>query len=137
MPTYQIECLECGKVRDERLTYSEYDQVKAGTMELTCNVCHLRAVIGFTPGNLGFVLKEGVSGGWVSKSGKENAYRAKRREEMARRERDHVFKPTLQANYEGIETGSWREAQEMARREKGEASAATYDPLVTQERVTP
>lgn len=136
MPTYQIECHECGATRDQRLSYSEYDQVKAGAKVLTCNACNLPATIGFCPGNLGFILKEGESGGWASKSIKENAYRSKRREVMAKREKDHVFKASLQANYDGTETGSWREAQELARKEKGDAAASTYDPLVKQEQVT-
>lgn len=130
MPTYQIECHECGTTRDQRLSFSDYDQVKAGEKPLVCSKCGLPAKIGFCPGNLGFILKEGESGGWASKSIKENAYRAKRREEVAKKEKDHVFKSSLQANYDGTETGSWREAQEMARKEKGEAAASSYDHLV-------
>jgi len=130
VPTYQIECLECGETHDQRLSYSEYDQVKAGTKALACKTCGLPAQIGFAPGNLGFILKEGESGGWASKSIKENAYRAKRRDMLAKKEKDHVFKANLQANYEGVETGSWREAQELARTEKGNEAAATYDHLV-------
>jgi len=130
MPTYQIECHECGTTRDQRLSFSDYDQVKAGQKPLACNNCGLPAQIGFCPGNLGFILKEGESGGWASKSIKENAYRAKRRDAVGKKERDHVFKASLQANYNGTETGSWREAQELARKEKGDDAAASYDHLV-------
>lgn len=137
MPTYQVECHECGAMRDQRLSYSEYDAVKAGTKGLSCNNCGLPARIGFAPGNLGFILKEGESGGWATKAIKENAYRKKRREEVGRRERDHVFKPNLQPNYKGTETGTWKEAQELARTEKGSASASTYEPLVRKEQVNP
>lgn len=133
MPTYNIQCLECGNSHDQRLSFSDYDAVKAGTKPLACKSCGLPAQIGFTPGSLGFILKEGESGGWASKSIKENAYRAKRRHTMAKREQDHVFKNSLQANYDGVETGSWREAQEAARKEKGDLAAATYEPLVKQE----
>lgn len=135
MPTYQIECHECGATRDQRLSYSEYDSVKAGKKEVACAACGLPAAIGFAPGSLGFVLKEGESGGWASKSIKENAWRKRRREQMEKKERDHVFKASLQPNYDGMETGTWREAQELARQEKGEGSASTYDPLVKQEQV--
>jgi len=135
MPTYQIECHECGTTRDQRLTFSEYDKVKSGEKAIQCSNCGLPAQIGFSPGTLGFVLKEGESGGWASKSIKENAYRKKRRQEMARREKDHVFKASLQPNYDGTETGTWREAQELARKEKGDGSAQTYDPLVKKEQV--
>lgn len=135
MPTYSVECHECGGTEDRRLSYAEYDQVKAGSKALDCKSCGLPAQIGFAPGKLGFILKEGESGGWASKSIKENAYRTRRRETMAKRERDHVFKSSLQANYDGLETGSWREAQELARVEKGEEAAATYAPLVAREQV--
>ena len=130
MPTYKIDCLECGTSKDRRLSYADYDAVQAGEKTLTCSNCGLEAKIGFAPGNLGFILKEGESGGWVTKSIKENAYRKKRREEVAKKEKDHVFKASLQPNYKGEETGTWREAQELARKEKGDASASTYDPLV-------
>jgi len=135
MPTYQIECYECGMITDQRLTFYEYDRVKSGQSTIQCKNCGLSAQIGFSPGTLGFVMKEGESGGWASKSLKENAYRKKRRLEMARREKDHVFKSTLQPNFDGVETGSWREAQELARKEKGEGSASTYEPLVKKEQV--
>ncbi len=137
MPTYSVRCLECGAEYPKRITFADYDKVKAKEVILACDRCHCEAELAFNPGQVAFVLKEGESGGWASKSLKENAYRARRRDVMARRERDHVFKSSLQANYDGAETGTWREAQELARREKGELAAATYDPLVTQEKSTP
>jgi hypothetical protein len=112
------------------MTFSEYDRVVSGKEILLCSCCGLGAHIGFSPGNLGLIMKEGESGGWASKALKENAYRKKRRQEMARREKDHVFKNSLQPNYEGVETGSWKEAREMARKEKGVASASSYDSLI-------
>lgn len=133
MPTYQVECHECGTTREQRLSYSDYDAVKAGSKALACSNCGLPAQIGFSPGNLGFNFKEGESGGWATKSIKENAYRKKRRAEMAQKEKDHVFKASLQPNYQGVETGTWKEAQELARKEKGSPSASTYDSLVSRE----
>lgn len=134
MPTYSVECHECGATYDQRLSFSQYDEVKKGSQALPCKTCGQNAQIAFSPGNVGFVLKEGqISGGWASKSIKENKWRAARREVMAKREKDHVFKNTLQANYEGVETGSWKEAKELARKEKGDLAASTYDPLVKKE----
>jgi hypothetical protein len=130
MPTYQIECYECGSVVDQHLTFSEYDKIKSGESGIQCHNCGLPAGIGFSPGKIKFILKEGESGGWASKSIKESSYRKKRRIELARRERDHVFKPSLQPNYKGVETGSWVEAREMARNDKGNTSASTYNNLV-------
>jgi len=137
MPTYNIECSGCGEAYEKRLSFTQYDAVKAGAEVIPCRRCNSNAEVAFNPGRVGFVLKEGESGGWASKSIKENTYRMQRRETMAKREKDHVFKSSLQANYEGVETGTWREAQELARKEKGEASATTYDGLVKQERPSP
>lgn len=133
MPTYAIECPECGAAYDQRLTFAQYDEVKDGKSSLPCTKCGCSAQIAFRPGKVGFVLKEGESGGWASKSIKENKYREARRQVMAKREKDHVFKSSLQANYGGVETGSWKEAQEMARSEKGNEAAATYETLVQKE----
>jgi hypothetical protein len=135
MPTYQIECPECGLVKDQRFTFSEYDKVKSGEETLQCGNCGCSAQFAFSPGSLGFIFKEGESGGWASKAIRENAYRKKRRKEMARREKDHVFQPRLQPNFDGVETGTWKDAQELARKEKGNASASTFVPLVKKEQL--
>lgn len=134
MPLYPIECNECGARYDERLTFKQYDQVKSGETSLPCHTCTCPAQIGFQPGNLGFVMKDGESGSWASKAIKESKYRTERRKVMAKREKDHVFKSSLQANYNGEETGSWREAQELARKEGGDVSASSYDHLVKKEK---
>lgn len=133
MPTYSVECPECGSAYDQRLSFAQYDGVKSGSSSLPCKKCGASAQFAFSPGKVGFVLKEGESGGWASKSIKESKYRRERRDVMAKREKDHVFKSSLQANYEGVETGSWKEAQELARSEKGDLAAATYEPLVAKE----
>ena len=138
MPTYQTQCQQCGHSGDLRLSFSDYDGVKSGDKQLLCNGCNGTCQILFDPSSVQFVMKDGESGGWQSKAMKENKYRARRREIMAQRERDHVFKPKLQANYQGVETGTWKDAREVARveaaRKHGEsfatAVARTYDPLV-------
>ena len=134
MPTYSLACLECGHTEDRRLTYTEYDKIKAGETSLTCPQCTEAMGINFQPTAVTFVLKDGPSGGWVSKAGKENKYRKARREVMAKREKDHVFKSNLQPNYKGEETGTWRAAQEAARKEGGDTAASTFTPLVERER---
>ncbi len=134
MPTYTILCPECGTQADKRLSFAEYDNVKAGTHVIPCGTCGSNSEISFNPGKVSFVLKDGESGGWATKTIKEKTYRSNRRDEMARRERDHVFKPKLQPNYAGVETGTWREAQEMARKEGGNDSASSYDSLVSKEK---
>lgn len=85
----------------------------------------------FDPGDsLGLVMKDGPSGGWASKSMKENKIREARRHEMARREKDHVFKSRLVPNYQGEEAHSWADVQDHVRTTKGVAAAKTYDRLV-------
>lgn len=133
MPTYPFVCTECGHTDNQRLTFAQYDAVKASTSVVACAQCGKNMQFGFEPGAVSFVLKEGPSGGWVTKAGKEKAYRVKRNQVMARREKDHVFKNKLQPNYNGADTGSWREAQAMARSEKGEKIAATYNDMVASE----
>jgi len=131
MPLYATRCQTCKKTKDMRLTFTQYDEVRAGARMLPCECGDGHASIVFSPGSIGFVMKDGESGGWASKATKENGYRAKRREEMARREKDHVFTPHLIPNYDGNDTGDWREAQDLARKERGDEAATTYEPLVS------
>ena len=141
MPTYDIQCGACRETGSLRLSFSGYDLVKSGESILRCNQCDGVCQILFEPSQVQFVLKDSASGGWASKALKENAYRANRRNYMAKRERDNVFKPTLQPNYNGVETGTWRDAQEYARSEvaadhgkkAGDIAATTYQPLVVKE----
>jgi predicted nucleic acid-binding Zn ribbon protein len=135
MPMYKMECLECGQIEDRRLTYAQFDAAKVEP--IPCSCCQKPFRFAFSPGSLGFILKEGESGGWASKSIKENAYRGKRAIRMKQREKDHVFKSRLQPNYDGEETGTWKEAQEQARKVGGNLSASTYEPLVKKEQVSP
>lgn len=138
MATYQVQCQKCGEAGDLRLTFKDYDAIKDGSSQLACNSCTGTCAILFDPSSVQFVMKDGESGGWQSKAIKENQYRARRRQVMARRENDHVFKPRLQPNYEGMETGTWKDAQEVARTETAKVLgspianvvASTYDPLV-------
>jgi len=90
----------------------------------------------FNPTGFGFVLKDGISGGWISKSLAENDYRLKRREVLAKKEKDHFHTATLVPNYEGQEAHCWVDVRDHARSVKGEASARTYDRLVQQEKGT-
>ena len=148
MPTYQIHCQACQISTDRRLSFQEYDDVKAGKLTLSCS-CGGQPSLEFVPSDVSFVLKDGESGGWVSKATKENAYRAKRRNVMSQRERDHVRPNTLQPNFQGKPAASWADAKDAAYQStydkvKGEhgakdaavaasESAKTYDRYVKQE----
>lgn len=146
MPFYSIQCEVCATPGTANLSFAEYDEAREGKHTISCADCGGWAKIVFDPGAVSFVLKDGVSGGWISKAGKENAYRARRNKVMAQRERDHVFKSRLQPNYGGELTGSWEDAKDAAftttyekvRQEHGSElarqaaseSASTYDSLV-------
>jgi hypothetical protein len=117
--------------------FSQYDSVKAGDEILPCKNCDKGGMLEFVfaPGNVGFVLRDGVHGGWISKANKEGKYRSKRKVDMAKREKDHVFKNKLIPNLGGNEAHSWKDVQDEVRSKKGEASAATYNALVVKESV--
>lgn len=133
MPTYTFRRISDGAVVLKRLSFAEYDAVKAGTSLVTDDQGETLEIV-FNPGNVGFVLKDGVSGGWASKANKENKYRRERGASMAKREKDHVFKSRLVPNYQGQEAQSWAEVQDHVRSTNGSAAASTYEPLVSKER---
>lgn len=134
MPMYTLKCPVCETETEKRLTFSQYDSVKAGDEILPCSGCDQGMLeFVFNPGGVGFVLRDGIHGGWVSKAARENKYRKGRTAEMVRKERDHVFKNKLVPNLEGQEAHSWKDVQDEVRSKKGEAAAATYDSLVTKE----
>lgn len=124
MPTYSIVCKGCGKIEDRKLTFSEMDAFAE-----ICS-CGSSLEVGFMPCAVNFTLKDGPSGGWASRAIKEKQYREKRREILAKKEKDHVYTPSLVPNFNGEQTESWREARETARTVLGEASAKSYDNLV-------
>lgn len=133
MPTYTFKRTD-GVVLTRRMSFVDYEAVKAGTKQITDDGLNLEIV--FNPGTVGFVMKDGVSGGWASKTEKEKKYRAGRNVQMARREKDHVFKSRLIPNYAGEEAHNWSEVQDHVRSTKGALAASTYDPLVTKEKAT-
>jgi len=149
MPMYRTQCGKCQKVEERRLTFQQYDAVKEGSALACSDACQGRVDLVFEPTNVNFVLKDGESGGWVSKAGKENQYRAKRRTVMAQRERDHVRPNKLQPNFQGQAAATWADAKDAAyqstydkvKSERGvkdaataaSESAKTYDRYVKQE----
>lgn len=133
MPKYTFKCPECEDAIIVRLSFSDYESVKCEDKLLLCEGHDIPMALIFNPGDVGFVLKDGESGGWPSKSAKENKFRKARNRVMAKREKDHVFKSRLVPNFGGMEAHSWKDVQDHARDKKGEASAKTYDSLVSSE----
>jgi hypothetical protein len=149
MPQYTTQCHVCEKQGSQRLTFAEYDEAKDGKRDVTCPHCGGWASIVFDPGNVTFVLKDGASGGFATKAGKENAFRRKHNAVMDRRQRDHAPRTTLQPNFGGGLTGNWKTAKDAAyeatydkvKQDHGaqvaaqaaQESARTYDSLVKKE----
>lgn len=129
MPIYTFKNAN-GTLLSKRLSFSDYDSVVSGALKLVSESGEELQIV-FDPGSVGFVMKDGVSGGWASKSMKENKIRAERTEVMKRKEKDHVFKSRLVPNYKGEEAHSWGDVRDHVRTEKGAAAASTYDHLVT------
>lgn len=131
-----------------RLSFRDYDSVVDGSVVLDC-ACGGRFELVFDPSAVSFVLKDGESGGWVSKAVRENKYRVRRRAEMGRREREHVKPNRLVPNYQGEVAETWADAKDRAyqstyqriSREHGRKAAAsaaseaakTYDTHVKRE----
>lgn len=139
MPLYSTRCNTCQANHSIKLSFSDYDAVKAGTKTLECSACQNPAELVFDPGEIGFVLRDGESGGWISKAMKENKYRANRQGVMTRRQRDHAPNPKLLPNFGGETMSSWSDARQAAYdkayKETQDVSAAreassTYDSLV-------
>lgn len=133
MPMYTFSRPD-GTTLSHRLTFAEYEQVKSGEMKVVDEEGQDLTLV-FDPGKIGFVMKDGASGGWVSKALKEHRYRQARSQEMARRENDHVFKSRLVPNYEGKEAHNWSDVQDHVRSTKGDTAAQTYDRLVSKEKL--
>ena len=142
MPQYNTKCLSCAKTNELRLSFSNYDAVRLGTKTLECTACQGQVDFVFCPGDVSFVLRDGESGGWISKSMRENKYRANRVGVMERRQRDHAPNPKLTPNFAGEVTHTWADAKQAAYDkalgETQDHSAAreaskTYDSFVNKE----
>ena len=117
MPMYQTRCAGCQTTSTMRVNYSDYETVSKDGIPCVCGGAYS---IVFDPSAVSFVLKDGESGGWVSKAQRENKYRAARRQVMGRREKDHVKPKSLIPNFNGQVANSWSEA-------KDEAYRSTYE----------
>lgn len=133
MPTYTFQRPD-GTLVKRRLSFEEYDLVKSGDFKVLDEENQaLELELVFNPGRVGFVLKDGPSGGWMSKGYKEKKYREHRSQVMGKRERDHVFKTKLIPNLNGQEASSWKDVRDEVRVQSGELAASTYDAHVAKE----
>lgn len=125
---YEYVCTKCGNTQDEGCSVDCFKEFKP-----PCVKCGAECAYQFCPSKVQFVLKDGPSGSWPSKGERFKKYRAKASEAAAKRQQERYRTPSLVPNFQGKETGSWRDAQTEALKEKGPGVAATYDTKVKAE----
>lgn len=134
MPTYGYRCPneECKDLREDVASIKSYEEHHP-----PCLVCATPCNYEYIPSVPHAVLKDGPSGSWPSKGERIKKQRQKASEAAASRSRDRYGKEPnkLVPNFDGNETETWREAQSMAQKERGVASAATFDSRVAAEKV--
>ena len=131
MPIYTFRC-PSGEILRRRMSIADYEAIKEGEKTLLDENDEELELL-FDPGTVGFVLKDGESGGWMSKAHKESKYRKQRYEEMGRKQRDHAPRTRLIPNHGGKLAEKWSDVQDHVHTTKGAAAASTYDRLVAQE----
>lgn len=122
MPRYDFKCTneECGLIQEFVLRISESDQL------IPCSHCKSDMKRTFIAANWEGQMV--LRGEWPGKLMKENDYRVKRSEQMAKRQKDNHFVPTLAPNVGGERTDSWGDAKKLAR-DKG-LDTTYYDEKV-------
>lgn len=101
----------------------------------TCPDCGASCDNVFIPTVPQIAFKDGPSGSWPSKGDRFKRYRTKQSELAEKRQNDRYgLSKSALPNYKGEETGTWAEAQQLALKDKGEESAATYNAKVSEEK---
>lgn len=129
--TYYCTNKKCLHHQDENHSvdgFKEYQPI--------CEKCKKKCEYRFTPSVVNFILADGPSGSWPSKGNSFKTYRAKQSEKMQKRQRDRYGDPKqLTPNIGGVETGTWRNAREIAAKELGPAAASTYNKRAAKEKL--
>ena len=101
-----------------------------------CLKCGCECEYQFVPTVVQVALIDGPSGSWPSKGERFKKYRAKTSEEAGKRQRDRYgeMKGAI-PNYNGTEVPTWNDAKELALKDKGVESAATFDFKIKEEKV--
>ncbi len=88
-----------------------------------------------------FALKDGPTGSWPSKGNRFKAFRASQSKKMEKKQQDRYghLNRDLVPNYGGQPTENWREAQDLAMKDKERnpdtlATAATYNGKIVKEK---
>jgi len=130
LPIYGYSCTACEKVHEGEASMSSFKEHHPN-----CPSCGSTCNYVWIPSVPQVALKDGPSGSWPSKGERFKNFRAKQSETMGKRQRDRYGEvKSAVPNYMGQETSSWAEARESALKERGAASAATYDAKVSEEK---
>lgn len=133
MPEYGYRCPneECKELREDVASIKSYEEHHP-----PCLVCATPCNYEYIPSVPQAVFKDGPSGSWPSKGERIKKQRQKASDDAAKRSIDRYGKNPnrLIPNYDGKETGTWAEAQNLAQKERGAPSAATFEPKVAAEK---
>jgi len=122
MPTYDYACNKCGRVE-------EHVHLMMDKPEIMCPECKEPMEKRFSPNSGGFILK----GGTPAIHWKEKRQRIKRSEQLAQKQKYTGMQgPRVTPNIAGVETGTWSDAQKMAK-EAG-LNHESYTPYVEKEK---
>jgi len=119
--TYEYECKKCDIIEEHVHAMSESPLIK-------CSKCQEPMSMKISLNTSGFIMK----GGTPTTHWKEKRLRMKKSEDMARRQKKHGTGEKVRPNIAGVETGSWSDAQKMAR-EAG-LNHESYTPWVEKEK---
>jgi hypothetical protein len=127
---YDYACSKCKNVQEESCSVKDFKDFHP-----KCNKCKSSCNYQFNPSGIQFVLKDGPSGSWPSKGNRIKEQMNKKNDQMIRRQRDRYGEGQKAIpNFEGKETESWREAKNIAMKERGAQSAATYDKIIKKDK---
>lgn len=132
MNTYFYLCDSCKKVREDDCSIHTFKEHHP-----KCLKCGKECDYTFIPTVPQVAFKDGPSGSWPSKGDRIKKQRQQASEAAGKRQRDRYgasVKRDAIPNYDSKDTGTWAEAQQMALKERGKASAATYNDKVKKEK---
>lgn len=127
---YDFKCSKCENIQEDACRVDDRE-----THRPKCDKCGSSCAYTFTPSVAHVILKDGPSGSWPSKGERFKNHRRKQSEVMSKKQVDRYGPPKeLTPNFQGQQTESWREAQNLAKKERGDASATTYEKRVSKEK---
>ena len=132
MPTYSYKCSnpDCDNTVEHIASMTSFKEEHP-----SCTDCGSICNYTFVPSVPYVSFIDGPSGSWPSKGERFKKYRAKAAEAASIKQRDRYGEVKgAVPNFNGVEYGSWQEAKEVAVKEKGVESGATFDSKIKEEK---